>query len=74
MLSWISALCLLGASAGCLYLIAALVFVGRFARSGVSTAGSFPSVTILKPLHGDEPGLFDNLATFCAQDYPGRKF
>jgi len=71
MLSWISALCLLGASAGCLYLIAAFVFVGRFARSGVSTAGLFPSVTILKPLHGDEPGLFDNLATFCAQDYPG---
>jgi ceramide glucosyltransferase len=71
MLSWISALCLLGASAGCLYLIAAFVFVSRFAKSGAPTAGSFPSATILKPLHGDEPGLFDNLATFCAQDYPG---
>jgi ceramide glucosyltransferase len=71
MLSWISALCLLGASAGCLYLIAAFAFVSRFVKSGAPTAGSFPSVTILKPLHGDEPGLFDNLATFCAQDYPG---
>jgi ceramide glucosyltransferase len=30
-----------------------------------------PSVTILKPLHGAEPGLFENLASFCAQNYPG---
>ena len=28
-------------------------------------------MTILKPLHGAELGLFDNLATFCRQDYPG---
>jgi len=34
-----------------------------------STAGS-PPVTILKPLHGDEPGLFENLASFHAQNYP----
>jgi ceramide glucosyltransferase len=32
---------------------------------------SAPAVTILKPLHGDEPGLFDNLASFCGQDYTG---
>ena len=28
-------------------------------------------VTILKPLHGVEPGLFENLVSFCTQDYPG---
>jgi len=27
-------------------------------------------VTILKPLHGDEPHLFENLCSFCEQDYP----
>ena len=32
---------------------------------------SAPAVTILKPLHGDEPGLLDNLGSFCRQDYPG---
>ncbi len=30
-----------------------------------------PGVTVLKPLHGDEPGLFANLAATCAQRYPG---
>jgi ceramide glucosyltransferase len=29
-----------------------------------------PGITILKPLHGDEPMLEQALATFCAQDYP----
>ncbi|WP_244321908.1 bacteriohopanetetrol glucosamine biosynthesis glycosyltransferase HpnI [Burkholderia reimsis] len=28
------------------------------------------SVSILKPLCGDEPRLFENLATFCEQDHP----
>jgi ceramide glucosyltransferase len=31
-----------------------------------------PFVTILKPLHGAEPGLFANLESFCVQDYCGR--
>lgn len=29
-----------------------------------------PAITILKPLHGDEPMLEQALATICAQDYP----
>jgi len=31
---------------------------------------SLPSVTILKPLHGMEPRLEENLETFFRQDYP----
>src|SRR5215207_10134498 len=70
-LGWFSTLCLAVAGLGCLYLVTAAVLVGRFARSGTPSPALFPSVTILKPLHGDEPGRFASLASFCAQDYPG---
>ena len=57
---------------GCAYLIAATVLVRRFARDRASPIPvGAPAVTILKPLHGDEPGLFDNLRSFCTQDYRG---
>jgi ceramide glucosyltransferase len=43
-------------------------------RAGSTTSaperGRSPAVTILKPARGDEPGLEENLASFCAQDYP----
>ncbi len=49
----------------------------RFARESASArnADTVPAdgcapVTILKPLHGDEPLLADALATLCAQDHP----
>jgi ceramide glucosyltransferase len=32
--------------------------------------GFTPPLTLLKPLHGDEPGLAAHLATFFEQDYP----
>jgi ceramide glucosyltransferase len=32
---------------------------------------TFPSMTMVKPLHGLEPGLEDNLRSFLDQDYPG---
>src|SRR3954463_13430531 len=69
--SWISTLCLAAAGLGCLYMLAAAVLVGRFARGGPPQGRSVSPVAILKPLHGDEPGLFENLASFCAQDYLG---
>lgn len=33
--------------------------------------GFTPPLTLLKPLHGEEPGLEAHLATFFEQDYPG---
>jgi len=57
--------------AGCLYILTGALLVGRHAGRRLQRAAAFPSVSILKPLHGAEPGLFENLASFCTQDYPG---
>ncbi len=43
----------------------------RFKRRRVTPPMTRPAVTVLKPLHGDEPLLEQALATFCAQAYPG---
>jgi ceramide glucosyltransferase len=66
-----SVICYVAAVIGCVFALAAGLLARGFARSGMAAAKSFPSVTILKPLHGAEPGLFANLASFCVQDYPG---
>ena len=51
----------------CLALIAVLVW--RTRKSG-RTPVRLPPVTILKPLCGAEPGLYENLRSFCRQSYP----
>ncbi len=42
----------------------------EFARRSPATPTARPPVTILKPLHGNEPVLEEALASFCDQDYP----
>ncbi|GJE28183.1 bacteriohopanetetrol glucosamine biosynthesis glycosyltransferase HpnI [Methylobacterium organophilum] len=72
--SWISPLLLALALAGCVYVLLAAFLAGRFARRPsprLPAEAPRPSVTILKPLCGDEPDLEKNLASFCAQDYAG---
>ena len=43
-------------------------------RSARPAVPDGPGVSVLKPLHGDEPGLYDNLRSFAEQDYPVLQF
>ena len=66
---WLVIVCF--AMGGCAYALGAAVVTRRFAAASPAVAASFPGVTILKPLRGAEAGLYDNLASFCNQSYPG---
>ncbi len=57
--------------AGVIYLAAALLAVARFSRAAAPVPSRRPPVSVLKPLCGDEPWLFDSLRSFCTQGYPG---
>ena len=67
-----SALCIGVAIAGCMCALFATLVVRRFghARSSFDEVSS-DGVTVLKPLHGAESGLYDNLLSFLVQDYCG---
>jgi ceramide glucosyltransferase len=57
---------------GACYAVAAAVAVRNFARKPAPLPQSvFPALTLLKPLYGAEPGLEQDLESFCEQKYPG---
>ena len=56
---------------GCLHTAGAFLCLALYHRRPEALLSAAPSVTILKPLHGAEPRLFDNLASTIRQDYPG---
>jgi ceramide glucosyltransferase len=58
------------AAAGCVYEIAAIAMLRRFFARKPLRGSTSEGVTLLKPLHGAEPLLEENLASFLAQDYP----
>ena len=64
---------LTAAAAG--YACAALFAVLKSARApslpaDLERAGHPHSVSVLKPLHGTEPCLYENLRSFCLQAHP----
>jgi ceramide glucosyltransferase len=67
-LDWTGWIVLGLALAGTVYALAAAM-TARLPSHTIEPV-DFPPVTILKPLHFDEPCLEDNLRSFCAQDYP----
>ena len=59
------------ALAGSAYMLLAAVLVGRYRTRAFPPLVSAPGVTLLKPLHGAEPRLDDNLGAAVRQEYPG---
>lgn len=74
-MSWLAACAALLACVGVGQALAGWWAVRRFGAALPPTvprgaSGRAPGVTVLKPLHGDEPLLEAALASICAQDYP----
>lgn len=65
-------LCIGMAGAGCVYSLAAVRAVRAFrSRAPSPAAPTARGITVLKPLHGAEPGLYENLVSFVHQDHVG---
>ncbi len=56
---------------GAVYSAGAFLLVRHLGRVPCGALGRCPCVTILKPLHGAEPHLYENLVSFCRQDFAG---
>ena len=63
---------LFGLFTSTVYTVMAMIAAMRFSRRAnhPSDTAFVPPVSLLKPLHGAEPGLEEYLATFFEQDYP----
>ena len=56
---------------GAIYSVMATVALWMFRRRPTPAPASTPFITVLRPLFGDEPGLYENLASVGAQTYDG---
>src|SRR5215218_8024674 len=70
--SWFAALLLALALIACAYTMFAALQVRNLRLAPGVVTGAAPDVSILKPLYSAEAGLYENLVTFCTQDYPAR--
>ncbi len=64
-----SELCLAAALIGCMLMLIASAMVAFFRSEPAPACSTEPPVTVLKPLHGEEPDISERLKAFCSQDY-----
>jgi ceramide glucosyltransferase len=70
-LRWAVDLGMAGATIGCIYLAVVGWLILRY-RTGERPRAPVPvPVSVIMPLCGEEPGLYDRLIALCNQDYPG---
>ncbi len=69
---FVSQICIAGAILGIVYNVLAAILAPRFNRPSRLDLHSQKPVTILKPLHGSEPGLFPRLVSLCRQRHAGK--
>jgi ceramide glucosyltransferase len=71
-LRWAVELCMAGALVGCAYLAVVGWLVLRY-RVGERERPPVPvPVSVIMPLCGNEPGLYERLLALCDQNYPGQ--
>ena len=71
-LFWMATVGSVTSSIYCLMVVAAAARFGLRKRSDERTAADFtPAVSLLKPIHGTEPGMEQNFESFFEQQYPG---
>lgn len=67
----LASLALLGAVAGAVFqLVSVAAVLWLLRRRGAAAPAFRPPVTFLKPVRGASEDLYDNLASFCRQDWP----
>ncbi len=57
-------------AAGLVYVSLAIARVRALRGQRDRAPNDLPPITVIKPLLGDEPGLYENLRSFCDQEYP----
>ena len=68
-LHWLGMMLAALALIGCGYQLFAAIALKRFFARPPARPATAEAMTILKPLHGDEPQLGVNLESYLAQDY-----